>query len=186
MSNTPFKASWSEYTKDMTSTNLDTALKATDAYQEAKAKELKTSKRARKWEKSKNEVLMKEKPEWVKEKREKEQAPFKKMITELKSGGKFDTGIKPMPGFILVKPEFKDTTDSGIALVSDDSAKMNTNKGVVLATGDERVDLYKVVYSPVNEGDHVMFKKGLPGLEMDVKGEYCLLMQWSDILAKIL
>ena len=181
-----YKPTWDEHTVKMTSSDLNTAIKATEAYEEEKTKELKNSKKARDWEKSKNKSLMKEKPKWVKEKREAEVAPFKKMITELKSGGKFDTGIKPMPGFVLVKPEFKDTTDSGIAIVLNDSAKMNCNKGVVLATGDERVDLYKVVSSPVKEGDRVMFKKGLPGLEMDVKGEYCLLMQWTDILGTIL
>jgi co-chaperonin GroES (HSP10) len=181
-----YDPTWKPFAKGMTSDNLETAIKSTDAYEEEKTKELKTSKKARDWEKSKKEFYAKQKPGWVKKKREAEQEPLKNMIKELKSGGKFDTGLKPMPGFVLVKPEFKDTTESGIALILDDSVKMNSNTGIVLAVGGRRVDLYEAVDPPVGVGDHIMFKKGLPGLETTVKGEYCLLMQWTDVLATIL
>lgn len=170
----------------MSSTDLDTAIKSTDAYEEEKAKELKTSKKARDWEKDKVKHFQKLKPQWVKERQEAKQAPFKKAIEELKVGGTFDTGIQPMPGFVLVKPEFKETTDGGIVLIDSDAAKMNANVGTVLAVGGRRVDLYEAVDPPVRAGDKVMFKKGLPGLELTIKEELCLLMTWEDILGIIL
>lgn len=177
-----YTPTWKQHEKGMSSDNLDTALKSTDAYQEEKAKELKTSAKARDWEKGKKEYYQKQKPKWAKDRREAQEAPLKKVVAELKVGGQFDTGIKPMPGFVLIKPEFKETTDSGLVLLSDDAQKMNVNTGLVMAIGDKRVDLYEVVHPPVKEGQRVMFKKGLPGLEMDIKGEYCLLMTWQDIL----
>ena len=181
-----YNPTWKQHEKGMSSDNLDTALKSTDAYQEEKSKELKTSKKARNWEKSKIEFYQKQKPKWVKERNEAKAKPLKDAIKELKVGGKFDRGLKPMPGFVLIKPEFKETTDSGIYVVNDDNAKMNTNTGVVLAIGDEDITKVKVTPPPVKQGDRVMFKKGLPGLEVDIKGEYCLLMQWSDLLGRIL
>ena len=180
-----YTPTWGGHLKGMTSTSVDTAIKSTEAYEEEKAKELKTSKKARDWEKSKVEFYQKQKPGWVKEREEAKKAPFKKAIEELKKGGSFG-GLKPMPGFVLVKPEFKDTTDSGIVLVVDDTAKMNANTGVVMAIGDRRVDLHEAVDPPVKIGDRIMFKKGLPGLETTVGGEYCLLMTWGDILGIIL
>lgn len=179
MSYTP---TWKVHQKGISSDNLDTALKSTEAYEEEKALELKTSAKAREWEKSKKEYYQKQKPAWVKDKRLAQEAPLKQALEELKVGGKFDTGLQPMPNFVLVKPEFKETTDSGLLLLNDDAAKLNCNTGVVMAIGGERVDLYKAVQPPVKQGDRVMFKKGLPGLEMSVKGEYCLLMTWEDIL----
>lgn len=166
----------------MSSTNLATALKSTDAYQEEKAKELKTSRKAREWEKSKKEFYMKQKPQWAKDKREMEEAPLKQAVKDLKIGGKFEHGIKPMPGFVLVKPDKQEQTENGIFLPDNEESLFRTNTGVVMAMGDERVDLFKVVEPPVKQGQRVMFKKGLPGLEMSVAGDYCLLMQWSDLL----
>ena len=181
-----YTPTWGGHLKGMTSTSVDTALKSTEAYMEEKSKELKTSKQARDWEKDKVKFYQKQKPKWVKEREEAKQAPFKKAMDELKIGGKFDTGLKPMPGFVLVKPEFKDTTDGGIVIIVDDAVKMNANTGIVLAIGDRRVDLHEAVDPPVKVGDHIMFKKGLPGLETTVSGEYCLLMTWGDILGIIL
>lgn len=185
MPNTPYNPSWKPFEKDLSSTDLDKALKASDAFEETRDKELQTSQKARNWEKGRKQEIAKNKSEWVKQKRQEELDPIQKSLMELKQGGFFDSGIQPMPGFVLIKPEFKEKTDSGIYLTNEDSAKMNTNTGVVLAIGKEIVHLAKVVEPPVGVGDRVLMKKGLPGLEMSVKGEYCLLMQWSDLLGRI-
>lgn len=176
---------WKQHAKGMSSTNLDTALKSAEAFEEEKNKELKASRQAREWEKSKKEYYRKQKPKWAKDRREAEIAPLKQAIKELKKGGEFDTELKPMPGFVLVQPNKQEKTEGGIILPDNEESLFKTNTGMVLAIGDEIVHLMKVVQPPVQVGDRVMFKKGLPGLEMVIQGEFCLLMQWSDLLGRI-
>lgn len=177
-----YKPKWSHYEKDLHSNSLETATKATEAFTTERDRELKTSAKARAYETSRKEQAIKDKPKWVKEQRAKEQEPLKKAIGELKQGGEFQAGLKSiMPGFVLVKPLVETQTDSGIFIANE--VNLNTNRGQVLMVGGEIVHLQKVVKPPVQAGDRVMIKKGLPGLEMSVQGEMCLLMQWSDILA---
>lgn len=182
MPNVLYKPKWSDHEKDLHSNSLDTATKASEAFTKERDKELQTSAKARRYESSRREEALKLKPKWVKEKRAQEQEPLKKAIGELKQGGEFKTGLKSiMPGFVLVKPLVETQTDSGIFLANE--VDLNTNRGEVIMVGGEIVHLQKIVKPPVAVGDRVMIKKGLPGLEMSIQGEMCLLMTWQDILA---
>lgn len=174
------KPVWAQYENDLHSTNVDTAVKATEAFVQERDKELENSKRSREWEEDRKKELYDLKPQWVKKKRAAETAPLTQAINELKKGVSTSVGVKPMPGYVLVKPIVEKQTASGLYLPEE--LNLNTNTGKVLAVGDEDVNRVKVTPPPCKAGDTVMFKKGLPGLEMTVKGEFCLLMTWGDLL----
>lgn len=179
MSDVTTQPIWASYEKDIHSDDLDTAIKATEAFTEERDKELRTSAKARRREADRKAEAMKEKPQWVKARQEAEQAPFKRAVEELKKGADLDGIKRVMPGFVLVKPIVQKQTQSGILLTTE--VDLNTNIGEVLSFGEFFID-GKVMNPPCEVGDRVMFRKGLPGLEMTVDGEFCLLMTWSDIL----
>lgn len=77
-----YDPTWKQYEKGMSSDDLDTALKSTDAYQEEKAKELKFSKKARDWERDKVKWYQSQKPQWVKERKQAEQEATIKAIKD--------------------------------------------------------------------------------------------------------
>jgi len=188
--NMTYKPTWAIHEKDMHSDSLEVSTKATNAFTTERDKELKTSAKARGYEKSRREEAQKQKPEFVRKNREAELAPLKRTISELKQGGTFDTGLKYiMPGFVLIKPVVTTKTDAGIFLTTE--VTPNTNIGIVMQISGSIVDLKSVVEPPFKVGDKVMIRKGLPGLEMSVKDEFCLFMRWhpdpekTDVLAVV-
>lgn len=175
-----YQPKWATHEKDLHSDSLDKASKAAEAFTAERELELKTSEKARNYEKARKAEAFKNKPAWVKKQREMEQAPLKEAISELKKGASTKGNVRPMPGFVIVKPVVQTKTDAGIYLANE--VNVNTNTGYVVRVGAKVVNLHEVVEPPFKEGDKVMFKKGLPGLEMSIKDEFCLLMTWSDVL----
>lgn len=173
---------WKQYEKGLFSSDLETAAKASEAFTKTKELELKTSAVARSWEEGKRKVMAAEKPKWAKAKRDAEPAPLRRLAAEVKRGGEFNTGLLPMPGFVLVKPDLKEQTESGILLPDSVDVGSLVNTGVVMAVGGRMKTMHEAIDPPVKPGDKVMIKKGLPGMEMTIKGEFCLFMQWTDIL----
>lgn len=183
MSDPIYSPTWRQHEKGISSDNIDTALAATESFVDERAKELATSARARNFESNRRKTAAAEKREFVKKRLAAEQAPLRQAIKKLKEGGSFENNITPMPGFVLVEVDKEEQTRSGIILGEVELMMQNT--GTVRAVGNPVALKYGIQNPPVAIGQRVMFKKGLPGLEVTINDTFCLLMQWSDLLAVI-
>lgn len=193
---TPYKPTWAAYEKDTHDQHdANKAIKASDMFIEERDKELKTSQKAREWEKGRRESIAKQKPAYVKQRikseEEKKIAPLKK----IKQLGSFDNSIKPMPGFIIVELNEKETTtDAGIILAAQDA---EPNTGLVVEISDPLTVVTQTsveqVPCPVKIGDKILFKRyagamGSPGASLSINDKDFRLMRWnpnpieSDIL----
>lgn len=182
MPNTKYTPEWKKYEKDLHSDDPQKAREATEAFAETREHELKHSKKARDWEKTRKESILKEKPKFVKERLQKEQEPLQKLAKDLKDGGNHQMDLKPTPGYIVIRIEQRETeTESGIILADNvDISQINT--GEVVSTSEGRqYDNGEYVESPVQEGDKVLFKKGA-GIEIKIKDQNCRFMMFSDVL----
>jgi len=87
--------------------------------------------------------------------------------------------IEPIGDRVLVKVlEEKNTTPSGIVL--PETAKEKPQQGIVVAIGESQNE----EPSPVEVGDKVMFAK-YSGTEVELEGENHLILEITDILARI-
>ncbi len=94
------------------------------------------------------------------------------------------TNIIPAPGYILVKPQAKEsTTSSGIVL--PDSADNKPQQGTVLAVGADYVtDFGTTKTSPVKINDLVIYKEWGGTEYKDNQSKY-LIVKFDDIMAVI-
>lgn len=87
--------------------------------------------------------------------------------------------IEPIGDRVLIKMlEPEDTTPSGIVL--PDTAKEKPQQGIVVAVGESPYE----EPIPVEVGDKVMFAK-FSGTEVEIEGEDHLILESTDILARI-
>lgn len=93
------------------------------------------------------------------------------------------TKIHPVPGFILVEPQKKEsTTASGILL--PDNHQDKPQEGKVLAIGDSIFDHGREVKSPCNVDDVVVYREW-GGKEIKKDDINLLLLKFDDIMAII-
>jgi len=192
-----YKPTWARYEKDANDPNdANKALKASDMYLTERKKELKTSAKARNWEKDRKESIYKQKPQYTKERIKEQQDKITKPLKSIKDLGSFDKSLKPMPGFIIVEVETPEvTTESGIIL-AETTKEPNTGTVVEISTPLTFVskDSIQTIPCPVEIGDRILFKRmagqmGSPGAELSINGNDYRLMRWnispieSDILA---
>ena len=178
-----YKPTWAAYEKDANDPNdANKALKASDMFVSERDKELKTSQKARDWEKERKQSIYKEKPKFIKERVKAEEDKRLKPLKGIKELGSFDKSIKPMPGFLIVDVEEKETTtNAGIILVSTDQA---SNTGTVVEISDDLFMGGQYVKCPVEVGDRILFKRmagqmGSPGAELSINNKDFRLMRWS-------
>ena len=90
--------------------------------------------------------------------------------------------IKPVAGWVLVKPEQEKQTKGGIYI--PDTVKGDIpEEGRVVAVGPDELNEYGTTRkSPVNVGDKVMFKKW-GGNEVEIKKKKYLFVKFDDFLA---
>lgn len=95
------------------------------------------------------------------------------------------SGIKPIGGYILVKPhEEEEKTASGL-IVQTSGQGEKPQKGEIVSLGTGKLDSNgKEIAWNVKKGDVVLFKKYSPE-EFEIDGENYLIMQEADILAVI-
>lgn len=179
-----FEPTWKQFEKDIhTSDDPNKQFKALEAFTETRDKEMIASQKARDYEKSRKETVAKEKPAWVKAKREEEANEMTGLLKDLKSGGALKSSIIPMPGYLLVKPEKQeDQVIGGIFLPATNDQEPTT--GRIKACGGKLVTDKNIIDCPVEVGDKVLFKK-FAGMNILVMGEDCRLMQFSDMLGKL-
>ncbi len=94
------------------------------------------------------------------------------------------TKIHPAPGYILVKPQKKETTTaSGIVLPSTHEEK--PQQGVVLAVGGEMItDFGTKKDSPCQKGDIVIYREW-GGKEYKENDAELLILKFDDIMALV-
>ncbi len=90
-------------------------------------------------------------------------------------------GIRPLMGYLLVKPDAAETkTASGLYL--PETSQERPAQGVIVSTGPELVIEGKIIPPPVNVGDRVIYKKW-GGDEIRYKGEEYKIVKFEDLMA---
>ncbi|MAF25410.1 co-chaperone GroES [bacterium] len=91
--------------------------------------------------------------------------------------------IRPVPGYILVKPEAQEkTTVSGIVL--PDSHEDKPQQGTVISIGNAIYDDGKEILAPCKAGDTVIYREW-GGKEYKENNVELLLLKFDDIMATI-
>lgn len=184
MPSTPFKPSWAKHEAGMQSDNAKESIKATNAFVEEREKEIKTSKQARDWEKSRKESFLKDKPAYVKKviQEEKDNDPVEIFKKHMKSAGVFEWGLTPTEGFVVIEVrQMENMTKAGI-LLPEGMEEGLENTGIVEGYGTGALHYSgKHVECPAEVGDMVLFKKGA-GLDITLRGKKSRFMRFDDIL----
>lgn len=91
--------------------------------------------------------------------------------------------IKPVGGFILVKPAKEEEKTSSGLIIQSTSKGEKPQKGEIISLGTGRLDKdgNKLAWN-VKEGDTILFKKYSPE-EIEFDGTEYLIMREEDILA---
>ena len=90
-------------------------------------------------------------------------------------------GIRPLMGYLLVKPDLAESkTASGLYL--PETSQEKPAQGVVLSTGPDLVIEGKIIPPPVQVGDRVIYKKW-GGDEIKYKGVDYKLVKFEDLMA---
>lgn len=89
--------------------------------------------------------------------------------------------LRPLMGYVLVEPSDADTrTASGLYL--PETAQEKPAQGVVIAIGEDMIlESGKVIKSPVNIGDTVVYKKW-GGDEIKIGGVEYKLVKFDDLM----
>jgi chaperonin GroES len=91
--------------------------------------------------------------------------------------------LNPMPGYVLVEPQEKQTQSAG-GIYLPDSSSEKPQAGKVIAIGDATFKDGKEVSSPVKVGDSVVYKKW-GGNDVKINSTEYQFLQFEDILAVI-
>jgi chaperonin GroES len=95
--------------------------------------------------------------------------------------GQVNLGIRPLMGYLLVKPDAAENkTASGLYL--PETSQEKPAQGVVLSTGPDLIIEGKVIPPPVQVGDRVVYKKW-GGDEVRYKGVDYKLVKFEDLMA---
>jgi co-chaperonin GroES (HSP10) len=183
-----YKPTWAAYEKDANDPNdANKALKASDMFVSERDKELKTSAKARQWEKDRKESIYKEKPQFIKKRIKVDEEKKIASLKGIKDLGVFDNSIKPMPGYLILDVEITQTeTQTGIILPE---SQKEPNTGTVVEISDPLIvvsqDSIQSIPCPVKVGEKVLFKRmagqmGSPGAELSINGKDFRLMRWSN------
>lgn len=170
---------WKRYEKDIHSTDTDTQRKALEAFDDERELQLKTSEKARNWEKGRKAEVAKNKPIWREQKDKVAKEKSEKSFKNLLKAGTFVSDIAPAPGYILITVDLPQAqSDSGIIIAREVE---EPNEGVVIEVGNELVSDKVIMQCPCEVGDKILFKRGA-GLAMMIKDKSCKLIYFPDVL----
>ncbi len=98
------------------------------------------------------------------------------------NSSKTSFGLRPLRGYLIVEPlSAESQTASGIYL--PETAQEKPAQGVVVAVGDDLIlENGKVLHSPVQVGDQVVYKKW-GGDDIKVKGKEFKIVKFEDLMA---
>ena len=92
-------------------------------------------------------------------------------------------GIRPLMGYLLVKPDEAETKTASGLYLPEASQERPAGQGVVLSTGPDLVIEGKVIPPPVQVGDRVMYKKWGGGDDVKYRGVEYKLVKFEDLMA---
>lgn len=170
---------WKKYEKDIHSQDVDTAIKATEAFVEERNRQMATSDKARKWEEDRRKTNAKEKIQWKKEQLKKDEV--KDFKEGLRSWSGYDSMIQPCANYLIVETKKQtSTTETGIVLQTE---SIRDNVGVCIAIGGDYIGAgYRLpLPPPCKVGDKIMFKLGA-GIEVEIKDKKYKFMTYADVL----
>lgn len=168
---------WKVHEKQMRTGDVETQRKATDAFIAERELQTKTSRSAREWEADRKKEFAKNKPLWRKKKDQAVQDRVNKSWNNLLKAGRFDSGLTPAPGYVLIGVDKQEVSESGIVIAQTEES----NEGIVLEVGGDLVMEPRLVTCPCKKGDKILFKRGA-GLAMTIKDRDCKLIYFPDIL----
>lgn len=175
-----YTPSWKIYEKDLHSEDPDVARKAADQFYFERQNELRNDPQARRWEESRREMVVKDKPIWKKQRLQEEKERDQRIINQLRDGGYLMQGLRPAMGLMLVRTiKQKEATDGGIFL--PENVKYESNICEAIRLGDELVTPQYIIKPPCNEGDHCLVRENA-GLNLKIKGEPVLLIRFDEVL----
>lgn len=183
MSDTTFVPDWAKHSEGLRADDETIAAKAEDNFVETRERELQTSQRARDYEAGRKEEWAKNKPEYVKKRNAIEKDPSKRTISKILDGGRFDTGIVPSPGLVMIKLDPISREINGIIVpISNDDTP---NTGTIVEVGDELIlENGQVIKFPHKIGDKVLIRKYSPNFHVTVKDEKYYFLQFNDVLGR--
>jgi len=179
MANIKFNPSWKKYEQDLKSSDRETSLKASEKFESERTHEIQTDNQAKRWEEGRKAELARLKPQWAKKM---ESSKPLDPLQELRKFGSFETNFTPVEGYLIIEVDNsgEKTTASGLIIKSE---KIE-NSGIVLKVGND-VKVYSptlsTILAPCRFADHILFKRGA-GVEIDIKGKHCRLIQFGDVL----
>lgn len=177
-----FDPSWRTHEKDMYHEDPNIQKEAGEKFLAERQHEIETDPQARRWEESRKAEAIKEKPQWVKQQRQKDLEPLNNLIKDLRKGGSFMEALLPSPGFLIIDPiQYQEgVTESGIFVPTEHSDIPNTAKVhrtseyKVLPSGEKQSVWFK-------DGDKVLVRKGA-GLDIREKGKELKFISFEDVL----
>lgn len=176
-----YKPTWAQYEADIHGNDPKKAIEATEAFTQERDRELATSREARDYEKARREEMARNKPLYAKKKREEAemQDPSKRLLADIRQGGRHKCGLNPSAGYVLVEVEKPSETNLGGLIISEDAVEPNT--AVVLAVGGDQILEKNILPAPVKVGDRILFKK-FAGMEIEIKGVKSRVLTFTDVL----
>ena len=168
---------WSKHEQNLSSDDPELALKAGDAFDKTRAREMKTSEAARSWEEGRKKEWANNKPEYVRKRMQTERDMSKKTIDKLLDAGSFNTGIIPSPGFILLKLDELPTQMGNIHLPNSNDDAPNT--GTVIEVGEDNDNKFAH-----KKGDRVIIRKYSANLHANVEGQKLFFLEFKDVLGR--
>lgn len=176
-----YNPTWKEYEDKLHSSNPKEALKAGEAFEITRKKEMRDSKKARDWETDRKKAIAKDKPLWVKKEQSKEKDQSDLLIQKIKNFGTVNSDIKPYKGYILIKIEEQREQKLPSGIYLPDNEKEDTIAEVVSVGGPLNLSSKVIVEAGINPKDRILIKK-FSGIDIETKQGKCKLIQFSDVL----
>ncbi len=178
--NTGYKPKFTELGKLVSPTQTqEENIKATEAIQEAKEKEIATDLRAKHWEEDRKKEWKANKPYYLKSKQKED--PVKKIMDDIYHGGRFKS-LTPAPNLLLIKVDEEEKTTGGIILPTETKAP---NTGIVVeASSQAFLPSGNICNMPYKKGDHVLYRK-FSGMEVEINEKKLLMLTLQDVLGQI-
>lgn len=186
MADLAYKPEWAKYEKDISNPDPVVASRAAEAFEETRKNEMANDPKARRWEESRKESFLRDKPEYTKQRLAKEKADYDKTIEKYLNGGIVMGKFVPSPGFMLVRPVKDETTKAGIVLPEgvQTGDVASPNRAVVVAVGKDKIYTNgAIVEAPAQVGDLIMMRWHT--MEMMYEGVKHNFISFEDVFGRI-
>jgi len=181
MANIILKPSWAKYEKGIHDNDTETQIRETDAFLDERDKETQNSRKAREWEKGRKKEWARLKPQWKKQKILQEQEPFLTTLRKLREGGYLMENLRPVPGFIIIKPDETNERITASGVILPGSVAEETCTADVIRIGGDKKSMFGTEPCPCKDNDRILYRHDT-GLKITIKGVKMLMIGHADVL----